>query len=533
MNVVEILRARAAAHPHRVALVDAATQRALTYAELDAASAQAAASVRARGLHPGDLVLLLHPAGIELYAALIGLLRAGLVPAIPPPGVTRASLRRCARAHPPRAVLVGGIGWLALAAVPSLRHALRLSTTLAPLAHDVLHDDVRTGTGAAGPHRARSDAVEPRDDGDPAMLTFTSGSTGTPKALVRSHGVARAQVEALSAALALDGTTSLCTMPMVLLAELAAGATCLLPGVDLRHPGRADAASLAEVMREHGVARIVASPALLANLALALERRHATLPALRTIASGGAPVVPPLADALRAVAPNARVVAVYGSTEAEPIALLDAGNTAPSDHAAMRAGAGLLAGLPCAPASVAIVAATPGAVFGPFPHDDDVERRALAPGAVGEIVVSGPHVVPHYADRAADATTKIRAGARIWHRTGDRGYRDAGGRLWLVGRAAGTIDDARGTLDPLRVECALSYLPGIARSAVAGADGLRVLVVEPLAGHALDERAIRAAVSFAHIDRVIAAPVPVDPRHDAKVDYAALERLVRRYARAA
>ncbi len=523
MNVVEILRARAAAHPHRIALVDAATRRTLTFAELEAVSAHAATSVRARGLHPGDLVLLLHPAGIELYAALIGLLRAGLVPAIPPPGVTRASLRRCARAHPPRAVLVGGIGWLALAAVPSLRHALRLSTTLAPLAHDVLHDDARAADGA----------VEPRDDGDPAMLTFTSGSTGAPKALVRTHGVARAQVEALSAALALDGATSLCTMPMVLLAELAAGATCLLPGVDLRRPGHADAASLAEVMREYGVARIVASPALLANLALALERRHATLPALRTIASGGAPVMPSLAGALRAIAPNARVVAVYGSTEAEPIALLDAGDTAPSDHAAMRAGAGLLAGLPCAPGSVAIVPATSGTVFGPFPHDDGVERRALAPGAVGEIVVRGPQVVPHYADPAADATTKIRAGARIWHRTGDRGYRDACGRLWLVGRAAGTIDDARGVLDPLRVECALSYLPGIARSAVAGADGLRVLVVEPVAGHALDELTILAAVSFAHIDRVIAAPVPVDPRHEAKVDYAALERLVRRYARAA
>ncbi len=255
------------------------------------------------------------------------MLRAGLVPAVPPPGATRASLRRCARTHPPRAVLVGGIGWLALAAVPSLRHAVRLSTTASPLAYDVLHDDASTAGGA----------VERRDDGDPAMLTFTSGSTGEPKALVRTHGVARAQVGALARALELDGATTLCTMPMVLLAELAAGATCLLPGIDLRHPGRVDADALAEVMREHDVARIVASPALLANLASALRRAHATLPALRLIASGGAPVMPPLADALRAVAPNARVLAVYGSTEAEPIALLDTADIAAPDHAAMRA----------------------------------------------------------------------------------------------------------------------------------------------------------------------------------------------------
>jgi acyl-CoA synthetase (AMP-forming)/AMP-acid ligase II len=526
MNVVEILRTRAAAHPQRVALIDAATRRTLTYGELDAASARVAASLRARGLRRGDTVLLLHPVGIELYAALIGLLRAGLVAVVPPPGVTRASLRCCTRAHPPRAVLVGGIGWLALAAVPSLRHAVRLSTSLTPLAHDVLHDVLDDANAARG-------AVEPCGDGDPAMLTFTSGSTGAPKALVRTHGVARAQVDALSEALRLDGTTSLCTMPIVLLAELAAGATCLLPGLDLRHPGRADAGALADVMREHDVARIVASPALLANVATSLRQRNATLPALRTIASGGAPVMPPLADALRGVAPNARILAVYGSTEAEPIALLDHAGVAPADHAAMRAGAGLLAGTACAPGAVAIVPAAQNTVFGPFPHDDAVERLVLAPGGVGEIVVSGAHVVPHYAASAADATTKIRAGARTWHRTGDLGYFDARGRLWLVGRAAGTIDDARGTLEPLRVECALSYLPGIARSAVTGVDGLRVLVVEPLPGCVPDERAIRAALAFAHIDRIVAAPVPVDPRHDAKVDYAALERLVRRFSRAA
>ena len=153
MNVVEMLRARAATHPQRLAFIDAATQRTLTYAELDTISARAAASLRARGLRPGDTVLLLHPAGIELYAALIGLLRAGLVPAIPPPGVTRASLRRCTRTHAPRAVLVGGIGWLALAAVPSLRHALRLSTTPSPLAHDVLHDEASTANGALSTNR--------------------------------------------------------------------------------------------------------------------------------------------------------------------------------------------------------------------------------------------------------------------------------------------------------------------------------------------------------------------------------------------
>ena len=525
MNVAEILRERSIAHPDRIALADAATHRALTYAQLDAASGRAAAALRARGLRAGETALILHPAGLELYVALIGMLRAGLVPAIPPPGADRAALARCARKHPPHGVLAGGIGWAALAVVPELHRAMLLSTSAAPFAHDVLHAD-HARAGAA-------DAIEPRGDDEPAMLTFTSGSTGESKALIRSHGVARAQVQALASALALDGAISLCTMPIVLLAELAAGATCLLPGLDLRHPARADAALLAERMRAHGVARIVASPALLANLAAALRARGRTLPELRLIASGGAPVMPPLAAALRDAAPNARVLAVYGSTEAEPIALLDTADISAADHDAMRAGAGLLAGTACAPDAVAIVPGVRGAVYGPFADDDAVERRALPAHTTGEIVVAGPHVVPHYLDRADDAATKIRAGTRAWHRTGDLGYLDERGRLWLVGRAAGTIDDARGMLEPLRVECALAYLPGIARSAVAAADGARMLIVEALPNARIDERAVRAAVAFARIDRVIAAPVPVDARHDAKVDYAALHRLVRRYRRAA
>ncbi len=200
----------------------------------------------------------------------------------------------------------------------------------------------------------------------------------------------------------------------------------------------------------------------------------------------------------------------------------------------MRAGSGLLAGVRARRDRVAIV--PPSARRGVRPVPGRRRRRAARARrahTIGEIVVAGPHVVPHYLDRAHDATTKIRAGTRTWHRTGDLGYLDERGRLWLVGRAAGTIDDARGTLHPLRVECALAYLPGIARSALAAADGARVLVVEPLPNARVDERAIRAAVAFAQIDRIIVAPVPVDPRHNAKVDYAALHRLVRRYARAA
>src|SRR5260370_18701301 len=55
---------------------------------------------------------------------------------------------------------------------------------------------------------------------------------------------------------------------------------------------------------------------------------------------------------------------------------------------------------------------------------------------------------------------------------------DAAGRLWLLGRCNGKIQDARGTLYPFAVECAAMQTPAIRRAALAAIDGCRVLAVE-------------------------------------------------------
>jgi hypothetical protein len=70
---------------------------------------------------------------------------------------------------------------------------------------------------------------------------------------------------------------------------------------------------------------------------------------------------------------------------------------------------------------------------------------------------------------------------------------------------------------------------GIRRAALASAGGRRVLLVEPLAGAARDLAAVRERLAWAALDRVAAVDaIPVDARHNAKVDYAALEEMVRR-----
>src|SRR5690606_4454557 len=98
------------------------------------------------------------------------------------------------------------------------------------------------------------------------------------------------------------------------------GAESVLPDADLRRPGEIDAAPVLAQVAEHGATRIMASPAFLERLVDHPAAARGALHAVRTIVTGGGPVFPDLVDRLRQLAPAARIISVYGSTEAEPIA---------------------------------------------------------------------------------------------------------------------------------------------------------------------------------------------------------------------
>jgi acyl-CoA synthetase (AMP-forming)/AMP-acid ligase II len=147
----------------------------------------------------------------------------------------------------------------------------------------------------------------------------------------------------------------------------------------------------------------------------------------------------------------------------------------------------------------------------------------------GEIVVAGAHVLAGYWRGVGDAETKLRVGGVVWHRTGDLGVLDDRGRLWLLGRAAAAITDARGVAYPFAVECALRMRwPGL-RSAFVAHEGRRVLVVED-AG-APPDAALRATLAWTTVDDVVRVRrIPLDGRHNSKVDYPGLRRLLARRA---
>ena len=135
-----------------------------------------------------------------------------------------------------------------------------------------------------------------------------------------------------------------------------------------------------------------------------------------------------------------------------------------------------------------------------------------------------------YLHGEGDEETKISIEGEVWHRTGDAGYLDVQGRLWLLGRCSARIQDAKGTLYPFAVECVAMSFSFVRRAAFVSVGGKRVLAVEGAAPISRGNlTALQAALLWAPVDEVRQVRrIPVDARHNAKVNYPVLLRLLNR-----
>lgn len=455
-------------HPDRVAIVERGG-RAISYGDLASRSAGLARDYAARGLTPGSRVLVAWPVSIDLYAGLIALWRLGAVAVLPEAAMGLSGVRHAARTTAPAALLASPLIRAILALYPETRRI-----------------PMRLHAGAA---RAPEPAQATFPPTHPALISFTSGSTGKPKAMVRSIGLLAAQQAAISRLLVPKAGTStdLVWFPAFVLSTLALGLTAVLPDAALGNPAEADAGRLIRQVARQGVRRLLLPPSVAAHLAAGPPA-----PPLDAIFTGGGPVFPHLLRKLERWTSRSDIYAVYGSTEAEPIAHIRSADIGLEEYAAMEAGGGLLAGTPV----------------------PDIAIRLIDE----EIVVAGPHVNESYLDPTHNAETKLRVDNRIWHRTGDLGKLDESGRLWLLGRRAGRTAG----LHPFAVECAALSWPGVESAALAAIDGEAVLALS--GNHArLDDWKDRARVlgiaKIRHLPKI-----PLDRRHGSKVDYAELQR---------
>ncbi len=395
-----------------------------SFAELDRQATATARKLAALGARPGDRVALLLHNGPEF---------AAIVHAAPRLGATLVPLNT-RLAAPELAWQIADVGARLL-----IYHAD--NAALAASAMQLL-DERPSATDVIGLPDLPEAGVELRTTinlDEIATIIYTSGTTGRPKGAMLTYG--SYWWSAVGSALNLGnhaGDRWLTMLPLFHVGGLSILVRAAIYGIPAVVQRGFDPAAANRAIDGEGVTIVSVVGAMLQRM---LDERGA-LPypaALRCVLLGGGPAPRPLLEAC--AARGVPVVQTYGLTEtASQVATL-----APAD-ALRKLGS---AGQPLLPTELRI----------------DRDGAPAAPGEVGEILVRGPTVMRGYANRPDETAQALRGG---WLHTGDLGYLDAEGYLYVVSRRRDLIISGGENVYPAEVEATLLAHPAVEEVAVVG-----------------------------------------------------------------
>lgn len=285
-----------------------------------------------------------------------------------------------------------------------------------------------------------------RNGSDLYGIFYTGGTTGHPKGVMLSHD------NMVTSAMGSITTTELLTRrgillhaaPMFHLADIAAWMMgSLLNETHVIVPAFTSA-GVVEAVVSRGVTDMLLVPTMIQMLADSPEAQAANLASVRKVVYGASVISEAVLHRARVVLPNAEFTQAYGMTELAPIATL-LGPEEHNDPVLVRA-----CGRAVAHAMVRIL---------------DEEGAEVPRGAVGEICVTGDHVMQGYWNRPEETSAAIREG---WMHTGDGGYMDEDGYVFVVDRIKDMIVTGGENVYSAEVENAIAKHPAVVQVAVIG-----------------------------------------------------------------
>ncbi len=440
MQLTRVLHKGVQEHPDAAALI--CGERRCSWAGLAGMASRIAAALQARGLRPGDRVGVL-AANSDLYVAcLYGIWWAG--------GVANPVNIRWTPAE------------IAFSIDDCDTGILFFDPSLAAVANEVAGASGRLreliGLGGVGgrPGAALGDLVAAgegvpdacRHGEDLAVIMYTGGTTGRSKGVMLSH--ANLHVSALSSLSVLPSVPDLVGAVIgplfhvgglghLLMLMHRQATAVVLPGFDEHH--------VLGAIHEHRINEINLVPTMIKRLLDHPGLGSFDLSSLTTVCYGAAPIdATLLARALERI-PGAEFFQFYGMTELSPaVTCLRAwDHRCPGDHARLRS-----AGRPLPIAEVAVL---------------DPQGRLLPRGKVGEIVARGPVVMQGYWNLPGLTEETVREG---WMHTGDLGFFDDDGYLFVVDRLKDMIVTGGENVYSAEVEDAIAAMPEVAMVAVVG-----------------------------------------------------------------
>ncbi len=387
----------------------------LDYSKLNQQAQCIANQLIAQGIAAGDRVILHSGSHPSTLTAFWGVLKAGgvaciLHSSVKPPKLARISQRLSA--------------WATLDSAAIANLQARCANVEAP----------NTSTQNTYPNA-----------NDPALIVFTSGSQGEPKGVVMSHAAVLAACASIQAYLgyrAGDKITS--NLPLSFDYGLYQALLCAQVGAALKLVNeRANALNYQREITDASVLPVM--PALVALWQHAPNWQPNF--SVRLITSTGAAIPSGAISWLQRMYPNAQFYSMFGLSECKRVSYL-----APE-----------------------MLAHKPGSVGKAIPGTRlwivDSAGNAITSNVIGELVVSGPHLMTGYWQDELGTAERLRvdpsSGERVLF-TGDTAYVDADGYLFFVGRSDDSIK-ARGVkVSPREIELSLLEMPGICEVAVYG-----------------------------------------------------------------
>ncbi|MDD7967965.1 long-chain-fatty-acid--CoA ligase [Actinomycetospora lemnae] len=440
LNLAVLLRESARRRPDHTAII--ADEHRLTWAELDAAADRMAEGLRRHGLSPGDTVALQLPNVPQFAIAWFGILKAGLV-AVPMNVLFKDREVAYVLAHSEARTLLTWQDCAEAAAKGAAEAGVTDVFTLGrPDAEDLPGRPFEELL--ADPPDDPDGVLVPRDPGDVAAVVYTAGTTGRPKGAELTHFQLFMNADTPGRLFGIrDDDVVMVALPLFHVFALSSQLdVCARFGATMTLVPRFEPGRVLEVMERDGVTVFEGVPTMYVALLEHPDRATRDLQALRVGISGGAPMP---AEVLDSVEREFGIVVLegYGLSETASTTTF---NSSAEDRRIYSAGK------PIYGVDVEV-------------RNPDGHRLPHGPDHLGELVVRGVNVMRGYrGDPETTAATLVDG----WLHTGDRGYIDEDGFVFVVGRTSELIIRGGYNIHPREVEDVLYTHPAVREAAVIG-----------------------------------------------------------------
>ena len=540
-NILDKLSSTSDAFPDKIAFAfirkgNKKKTDSISFRELDQKSDRAARYLSNRGFKDGLVTLVLARPSTEFVVLMYAMLKTGAVPLLLPSikirkRSGRAQLRKILNRARPEGVIGSG-------ALLAIRRILRLGPrklrTINVRNLKKFYSNSNNGSGFTSKKEIDWTDV-------PAFVRYTTGSTGPPKGVIYSHGMLHSLLRTLES----EGITSddvffgrsgtLIIHPLIGISSVSI----------MAKPRHIRGQEIVETVSTWGATAAFLSPPSAIHLANYLEshaeshnQSPAMLESLTRIYVGGETISAGFVSTIESHlseerSPRGGFRLVYGATEGFPLCQAHA-STIIETHPKTESGMGFCLGEPVEGIMIRILS------FEDYNEQFDPsiasEVSGYGPGSIGEISAMGPAVYSSLIGQdeiefgGPKTTAHDSLDGTNWHRTGDLGYLDQHGRVWIVGRKAHRVRSKNGyTLHTKQIEEIFNHSLGIRTALVEGPDNhWPVILVEKdnapwnETKKRLKEEAKRACGLLGYDGELTflqyGGAFPVDSGHEAKIE---------------